>query len=269
MKTKLVSRCLAVVLIVSVALVLELSGSRTAYVQAADTATTHAQAGWDPAAAARYLDGRETWWQSWDHAQKDHGTLCVSCHTQAPYALARPALRPALGEHGPSAPEQAMLASVEKRVRSWKDMRPFYSDAIYGAGKEIESRAAESVLNAVILASYDARQDQFSETARLALDNAWALQLHSGPDAGAWTWQNFGYTPWESNEAQYHWAALLAVALVRTPATYRAEPKISANVAVLTGYLPQSLQHSAAPEQDRRTVGLGPFPRAYQYRCTR
>ncbi len=41
-----------------------------------------------------------------------------------------------------------MLASVEKRVREWKDMQPFYSDAVYGAGKEIESRNAESVLNA-------------------------------------------------------------------------------------------------------------------------
>ena len=41
-----------------------------------------------------------------------------------------------------------MLASVEKRVREWKDMQPFYSDAVYGAGKEVESRNAESVLNA-------------------------------------------------------------------------------------------------------------------------
>src|ERR1700735_5605575 len=35
---------------------------------------------WDKAAAARYLDDREVWWQEWPHAQKDHGTVCVSCH---------------------------------------------------------------------------------------------------------------------------------------------------------------------------------------------
>ena len=40
----------------------------------------------------------------------------------------------------------------------WNEMQPFYSDAEYGAGKEIESRNAESVLNAVILASYDAQR---------------------------------------------------------------------------------------------------------------
>ena len=44
-------------------------------------------------------------------------------------------------------------------------MQPFYSDAVYGAGKEIQSRNAESVLNAVILSSYDQRQgSKLSET---------------------------------------------------------------------------------------------------------
>ena len=63
-----------------------------------------------------------------------------------------------------------MLASVEKRVREWKDMQPFYSDAVYGTGKEVESRSAESVLNAIILTSYDAPRGHLSECARLASD---------------------------------------------------------------------------------------------------
>src|SRR5579871_1954243 len=71
---------------------------------------------WDQHAAARYLDSREVWWQNWDHAKRDHGTRCVSCHTQTPYALARPALRGSLGESAPSPMESAMLADVEKRV---------------------------------------------------------------------------------------------------------------------------------------------------------
>jgi hypothetical protein len=53
--------------------------------QDARTAYKPPQPTWSAAAAERYLDGREEWWQKWDRAQKDHGTLCVSCHTQATY----------------------------------------------------------------------------------------------------------------------------------------------------------------------------------------
>ena len=206
-------------------------------VRAADTPDASAPAGWDRQAAARYLDSREVWWQSWDRADKDRGTICISCHTQGSYGLARPILRQDLGEAGLTATEKVMLASIEKRVRTWSQMQPFYSDVISGAGKEVESRDAESVLNAVILSSYDARQGHLSETTRTAFDNAWALQSKTGPDAGSWVWQNFTYAPWESKESQYHWAALLALAVARTPDHYRDDPKIAANLAALTGYL--------------------------------
>ncbi|HKF45898.1 MAG TPA: hypothetical protein VKB38_00975 [Terracidiphilus sp.] len=179
-----------------------------------------AAAAWDEKAAARYLDAREDWWQKWDHDKRDHGTRCVSCHTQAPYALARPVLRNSLGETGFAPSETAMLSDVEWRVRAWKDALPFYSDEVYGQGKAIESRNAESVLNAVILSSYDARRDaahepELHEITLLAFDHAWELQSKTGPDAGAWVWQNFAYTPWESKESQYHWAALMAIAALR------------------------------------------------------
>jgi hypothetical protein len=205
-------------------------------VLAADKTANTAQS-WNPTAARQYLDSRETWWQGWGRAQKDHGTLCVSCHTQATYALARPALRSRSGERRPSEQERVMLASVEKRVREWKDVQPFYSDAVYGAGKEVESRNAESVLNAIILASYDAPQGHLSERTRLAFDNAWALQSKTGPDAGAWVWQNFDYTPWESKESQYHWAALMVVTVGKAPGTYRNDPKIAGNLSLLIEYL--------------------------------
>jgi hypothetical protein len=204
---------------------------------AADKPAATVVAGWDKPAAARYLDSREVWWQGWDHDKRDHGTRCVSCHTQAPYALARPELRSALGENGISTSEQAMLADVEKRVRSWDTMLPFYSDEKYGDGKEIESRNAESVLNAVILASYDARNRQLSERTRMAFDHAWALQSSTGPDAGAWVWQDFAYTPWESKESQYHWAALMAMAVGKAPGHYADDSKIAANVALLRTFL--------------------------------
>ena len=80
-----------------------------------------------------------------------------------------------------------------------------------------ESRNAESVLNAIILASYDARHAEFSETTRMAFANAWALQSKTGPDAGSWLWQNFNYTPWEGPGSQYYFAAQMAVAAGMEP----------------------------------------------------
>ena len=192
---------------------------------------------WDRQAAERYLDDREVWWQGWDRTQKDHGTYCISCHTQAPYGLARPVLRKVLGEPGPAGAEQAMLASIKKRVRLWKEVQPFYLDAKYGPGKEVESRDAESVLNALILASYDQPTGRLSETARTAFANAWALQSQSGPAAGAWVWQNFHYTPWESPESEYHGAALMAEAVGSAPGGYSRDPSIAPNLAALRTYL--------------------------------
>ena len=191
---------LSVLAIASASLAFMTFAHRSHPVLAAATTSTGDSTTWNRQAAAGYLDSREVWWQSWDHAQKDHGTICVSCHTQATYGMARPALRGDLDEQGPSASEKFMLASIRKRVRIWNEVLPFYSDAVYGAGKEVESRDAESVLNAVILLSYDSRH--LDDTTRLALDNAWALQSKSGPDAGAWVWQNFDYTPWESKESE-------------------------------------------------------------------
>lgn len=219
------------------ALPLLLAGVPAAPALAADKNATAPAAAWDRQAAARYLDTREIWWQNWDRAQKDHGTLCVSCHTQAPYALARPALRAALGEQALPAPEQTMLASIEKRVRGWSQMQPFYSDAVSGPGKEVESRATESVLNAVILLGYSTRRGHLDDTTRIALDNAWALQLRAGPNLGAWTWQNFNYAPWESSESQYHWAALMAAAIGKAPDHYRDDLRITANLDALRAYL--------------------------------
>ena len=196
-----------------------------------------AESGWDRQAAERYLDGREVWWQAWDRAQKDHGTYCVSCHTQASYGLARPALRRDLDEPAPAGAERAMLDSIEKRVRLWSEVEPFYPDAKYGPGKEIESRNAEAVLNAVILSSYDARQGHLREITRAAFDHAWARQSQSGPAAGAWVWQNFHYTPWESPESEYHGAALMAMAVGQAPDNYGEDAQIAAKLDALRGYL--------------------------------
>jgi len=111
---------------------------------------------WNPKSAAAYLDQRERWWMAWPPASRDHATFCVSCHTAVPYALARPALRAALGEKAPSENERRLLESVTKRVRLWKEVTPFYTESS-GLNETLQSRGTESVLNALIPASADAR----------------------------------------------------------------------------------------------------------------
>src|SRR5579872_6787167 len=82
---------------------------------------------WDAKAAAAYLDYRAAWWMEWSGSARDHGTFCISCHTALPYALSRPALRPALAEQNSTSAERRLIDNVTKRVRLWKDVEPYYS----------------------------------------------------------------------------------------------------------------------------------------------
>ena len=132
----------------------------------------HAQASeaarWNPKAAADYLDERFTWWMNWPASARDHETFCISCHTVAPYALGRGALRGALGERSPSPNEQKLLENVTKRVRMWKEVEPFYPDQLRGLPKTSESRGTESILDALILVWNDAPSGKLGADARLA-----------------------------------------------------------------------------------------------------
>ena len=200
---------------------------------------------WDRKTAAAYLDKRAGWWMDWPKAARDHGTFCVSCHTAVPYAMARPLLRGALGERGPSEDERRLLENVTKRVRMWKEAEPFYSDADRGAYKTVESRGTESVLDAVILASHDASNDasggagsgHLSDDTRTAFENMWAEQQTTGEDKGAWRWLRFKNEPWEADDSDYYGAALAAVAVGTAPENYRASPEIQGNLTLLREYL--------------------------------
>jgi squalene-hopene/tetraprenyl-beta-curcumene cyclase len=209
---------------------------RVAPVRAAGAVESR-KGGWDRQAAARYLDGREVWWQQWAPAQKERGTVCISCHTTVPYAMARPGLGRALGEAGMTAPEKAMRASVDKRVMQWAEMVPFYSDERNGVGKTAESHATEAVMNAVVLASYDARLGHVRAVTRKAFANAWALQETSGANAGGWRWQDFHLAPWESGESAYQGAALLMVAAVNAPGGFAGEAGMREHRDAVRGYL--------------------------------
>ncbi len=208
---------------------------------------------WDQKAAAAYLDQRASWWMAWPRAARDHETFCVSCHTAVPYAMSRPALRGALGEQGPSANERKLLDNVTKRVRLWKEVAPFYSDADRGVYKTVESRGTESVLNALILASSGASNDasnaaggdanvrsrsgHLGEDARSAFENMWAEQQTAGAQKGAWLWLRFKNEPWEADDSDYYGAALAAIAVGTAPENYRARPEIQDNLKMLREYL--------------------------------
>src|SRR6202046_3407263 len=124
------------------------------FLVAASHAATNDSLSWDSKAAAAYLDQRANWWMGWDQSVRDHDTFCISCHTALPYALGRPALRTSLAEQAPSTGERQLLDNVTKRVRMWSEVEPFYADK-NGDPKTAQSRGTESVLNALLLSSYD------------------------------------------------------------------------------------------------------------------
>ena len=195
--------------------------------------------GWDRAAAADYLDGRQAWWKTWPVTARDHDTSCISCHTTLPYALARPTLRAALGETGPTIPEVDLLEDVEKRVALWNEVDPFYPDQTFGLPKASESRGTEAILNALILASRDAHEGRLTSETLVAFENMWKLQFTRGEGRGAWAWLYFDLAPWESEGAAYFGAALAAVAVGIAPNQYAASTEIQDRVGLLRSYLQQ------------------------------
>ena len=190
-------------------------------------------AAWNSQATGAYLENRIQWWMDWPQAARDHGTFCVSCHTAAPYAVARTAMR---AGGAPTAAEQRMLDNIIKRVRMWNEVAPFYPTKTESDPKTVESRGTESVLNALILARNDALAGKLSADGRLALGNMWGEQLKSGDTAGAWPWLQFHNSPWEG-DSQFYGSALAAIAIGSAPDGYRDSPGIAEGRKLLTAYL--------------------------------
>ena len=193
-------------------------------------------ASWNPSKAAAYLDSRAVWWSEWSGAARDHGTYCISCHTTLPFALARPRLRAVLHETRPSTAEGRIMDNLLTRVKLGRDAEPFYPDQTRGIPKTSESRAIEAVMNALVLARRDAEVGTLSAEAKVSLDAMWALQMKVGTNAGAWTWLNFNYEPWESANSPYLGASLAALAVGAVPAHYAESPDLQGNIAALRAY---------------------------------
>ncbi|HTX23238.1 MAG TPA: hypothetical protein VMD03_01170 [Steroidobacteraceae bacterium] len=204
---------------------------------------------WSPKAAAAYLDQREDWWMQWRGSARDHGTFCISCHTVLPYALARARLDPLVNPHGPGVAERRLTRDVLKRVQLWSETRPYYTDAQNGAHKSAQSRGTEAVLNALILATDDARTGRLTGDTRAAFDAMWATQETAGEAAGAWAWLDFGLQPWEMKDGQYFGAAIAALAVGTAPEDYRSTPAIQEPLRRLRDYLDRN--YAAQPLHQR------------------
>jgi len=198
-------------------------------------------------AAGVYLDHRASWWTAWPAAQREHGTVCVSCHTTLPYVLARSAV-----DAPASAVETRVIDSVISRLRAGATVAPYYANRSGDDRKEVESRGTEAVLNALILANHDARAATrpgvMGADTQLAFDRLWALQR---PDGG-WPWLRFDLDPWEGPESEYFGAALAALAVGAAPATYRSMPGIASNITRLRSFL--SANYARQPLANRAAL---------------
>jgi squalene-hopene/tetraprenyl-beta-curcumene cyclase len=149
------------------------------------------------------------------------------------------ALRGALGEKDPSAPERRILDHVIKRVRLWKEVEPWYPDQTRGLPKTSESRGTEAVFNALVLATRDASATPpaLSDDAKQAFANLWPLQFKAGDRTGAWAWINFHYEPWEADDSPFFGASLAAVAAGTAPGDYAKGADVQDKVAALRTFL--------------------------------
>ena len=150
-----------------------------------------------------------------------------------PYALSRRAVDLRLGESDPSANERKLVDNITKRVRLWTSIPPYYK------GEAEQSRGTEAILNALILANYDARSGHLhlSADTRAALDNMWELQETTGKESGAWKWIQFNNEPWEAYDSPYYGATLAAIAVGLAPENYRSDPEIQQHLELLREYL--------------------------------
>jgi squalene-hopene/tetraprenyl-beta-curcumene cyclase len=163
---------------------------------------------WDPARAGRQLDERAAMWQAHERTRRSHDTNCISCHSGAPYLIARPSLRKLTGENGLAPAEKELLEDVALRVNRWSEVEPWYS---HTEAKVRESRATEAILNAFVLSYRE--PGKTSELRKRALENLWEEQRSDG----GFDWLHFDLAPWETDESGLFGSCLAAVAASMGP----------------------------------------------------
>jgi hypothetical protein len=141
-----------------------------------------------------------------------------------------------------------VLDNVITRVRLWNETKPYYGDEV-GEDKALQSRGTESVLNGLILANFDARNNTAHMEIRAAFKNMWALQRRTGGEAGAWPWLNFGLEPFEAKDSVFYGAALAALALGTASDDFRASAEIQGNIKLMRDYLNREYDRQSLSNQ--------------------
>ncbi|MFO0802737.1 MAG: hypothetical protein U0791_06385 [Gemmataceae bacterium] len=161
-------------------------------------------AAFSKAKAAEYLDGVGVGWT--------RDRKCITCHTNMPYLMARPALA---GSEG------------------WKEVRTFLEkDAASWASKEKPPAPTFVVATAFSLAFSDARTGAAMDAAtKTALDRMWQEQLPTGE----WKWLKCNWPPMEHDD--YYGATVAALAVGYAPGGYAKTDAAKAGLAKLKQYL--------------------------------
>jgi squalene-hopene/tetraprenyl-beta-curcumene cyclase len=166
-----------------------------------------------PAKAAAFLDAAAI---NWTRRKQ-----CVTCHTNLPYAWARPSLKahesPALGE---------VRAFLEKIAENWEAGKPTRKLVVpYAWDSQI-------VGTAVALAVHDARTTgKLHPLTKKAFEKTWAIQR---PD-GAWSWPDCDWPPLERDE--YFGAAYVAIGVGLAPDDYARSEAAKPGLDRLRAYL--------------------------------
>src|SRR5579871_3800066 len=185
-----------------------------------------ASSSWNPRLAAQYLDQRQQAWFQWPAAKAATGGNCFSCHTNATYLLARPALRRLLHETEPTPAEQQLRASLRDRLDTTDATR-------IKKGMTAEPTASQAIGVESIFAALFLRDP---ESSRKAFDRLWPLEISEGPDRGAWQWFNLDAEPYEMPPSKFFGAALAVRAVGDVPPEYRKLPEVREHIAAMAAY---------------------------------
>ncbi len=189
-------------------------------------------AAWSPESAAQYLDARQKLWVVWPRALAS-GVPCISCHTGLPYLISRAALRQS------GAPASTYETTLLDGVRA--------------KAADPKVAGAHSVLDAMVLALDESRNNHLSPAAEQVFERMWAQQFRKGSDAGAWAWFKLNQDPWEADDSVYYGAALAALATGMAPGDYQSRANIREGIGLMKTYL---CDHMAAQPLHNRLAVL-------------
>ncbi len=160
---------------------------------------------WDPAKASRKLDERAAMWQTHERTRRSHDTTCISCHSGAPYLVARPSLRELTGrERGRPRREGAPRGRRGARDPMERGRALVLPHRSEGAGVEGDGGGSERFRSFVSRAGERKRRSD-----KRALENLWTVQR----DDGGFDWLHFDLAPWETDESDLFGSCLAAVAV--------------------------------------------------------